>query len=285
MDVDGVHVEVTGDSAETVVLLHGFSDNASTWHRVVPALATQYRVLALDLPGHGRSTRPWTAPLVGGYADIVAEVLDEIGIDDPVRVVGNSMGGCVAAMFAGRYPERTDRIALIGMPGLSAVPMAWRAAAARPAVTALRVGLAPVPAAVLQRGFGWIYAHAASPRPGTIDPRAVRGYCDVYRDKQRLFGLGAIARQLLRELGALRLDRVLAGCDVPVLQLWGRHDRLVPSRHARGRRGSVVLDGCGHCPQLDAPDRLLATLLPFLALPAATSRGARSGDVMRAAGS
>jgi pimeloyl-ACP methyl ester carboxylesterase len=98
--------------------------------RPVPPLAERYRVIALDLPGHGRSTRPWTKPLVAGYADVVAAVLDELGIHEPVRTIGHSMGGCVAAVFAEKHCERTDRIVMIGMPGMQGVPLAWRADAA-----------------------------------------------------------------------------------------------------------------------------------------------------------
>jgi pimeloyl-ACP methyl ester carboxylesterase len=62
LDIDGVHVTDTactsGDAVEPVVLLHGFSDNANTWRRIVPPLAERYRVIALDLRGHGRSSRP-----------------------------------------------------------------------------------------------------------------------------------------------------------------------------------------------------------------------------------
>ncbi|MEO9110599.1 MAG: alpha/beta hydrolase [Jatrophihabitantaceae bacterium] len=295
MGLEGVHVEVTGDGPQTVVLIHGFSDNANTWRRVVPALATRYRVVALDLPGHGRSTRVWTTPLVDGYVDLVAEVLDALGTAGPVSIVGNSMGAVVATMYAERFADQVDRIALIGMPGVHAVPMLWRLAASRPAAIAMRTAFAPIPVSRLQRSFGWIYAHAASPQPGVIDPTALRGYFDTYANRDRLFGLADIARALLAELRVLRLDGVLARETVPTLQIWGRYDRLVPSRHVADRGvprqpGVVVLPGCGHCPQLDAPDILLATLLPFLAaepgsdarLPARRAGNVRAGTDTRA---
>ena len=57
--LDGVHYTVTGDGQRTIVLLHGFSDNLTTWDRIVPRLAVSHRVIAIDLPGFGRSTRPW----------------------------------------------------------------------------------------------------------------------------------------------------------------------------------------------------------------------------------
>ena len=93
----------------------------------------------------------------------------------------------------------------------------------------------------------------------------VRSYCDSYPDRDRLFALSSIARALLAELRTLHLDRVLPTLSAPVLQIWGKHDRLVPPRHVTKGAGAVVLPGCGHCPQLDAPDLLLDTVLPFLA--------------------
>jgi pimeloyl-ACP methyl ester carboxylesterase len=156
----------------------------------------------------------------------------------------------------------------------------WRAAASRPAVTAMRAGLAPVPVGVLQRGFGWLYAHAATPNPGALDPATLHDYFDVYGDRDRLFDLGAIARALLGDLHGMRLHDVLAGLAVPTLNIWGRHDRLVPRWHARSCAGAVVLPGCGHCPQLDAPERLLDVLLPFLA---GGGAGERHGGLLRAA--
>ena len=278
-----MYVEDVGDGPETVVLLHGFSDNANTWRRVIPALAARARVIAIDLPGHGRSTRPWSRPLVAGYADLVREILDDREIAT-ASVVGNSMGACVATVFADDYPTRTERIALIGMPGVDGVPLTWRLAATRPSVAAMRISLRPVPVRVLQRSFGWIYAHAATPRPGALDPHVLHEYFDVYADRDRLFGLGEIARTLLRELHTLQLDRMLDRSSVPRLQVWGRHDRLVPRWHARSQPGAVVLPGCGHCPQLDAPDELLEVLLPFLQLDeVGRQREARRGGRMRAA--
>jgi pimeloyl-ACP methyl ester carboxylesterase len=98
------------------VLLHGFSDNLQTWRRVVPALAVEHRVVAIDLPGHGATTRPFEAPLLNGYRrpDERHRQLD-----------GRGRGRCAAAA----HPERVDSVVLIGMPGLTGVPLAWRAAA------------------------------------------------------------------------------------------------------------------------------------------------------------
>ncbi len=262
--MDDVNVAVTGAGPHTVVLLHGFSDNLQTWRRVVPALALEHRVVAIDLPGHGATTRQFRAPLLNGYAALVLEVLDDLGIREPVSLVGNSMGAAVSAVLAAAHPERVDCAVLIGMPGVTGVPLAWRAAASRPASIAMRTALRPVPFGHLQRGFGWCYAHAATPRSGILDPATINGYSASYADRDRLFGLSAIARALLSELRTVRLARLLPRLRVPVLQVWGRHDRLVPPRRVTQSEGAIVLPGCGHCPQLDAPDLLVDTIAPFL---------------------
>lgn len=262
--IDDVNVVVTGTGPHTVVLLHGFSDNLLTWRRVVPALAVEYRVVAIDLPGHGATTRPFRAPLLNGYAALVLEVLDDLGIRDKVSLIGNSMGAAVSAVLAAGHPERIAGVVLIGMPGVTGVPMAWRAAASRPASIAMRTALRPVPVGHLQRGFGWIYTHAASAHSRVLDPSVLQSYCAGYADRDRLFGLSEIARALLAELRTIRLGRLLPRLRVPVLQVWGRHDRLVPPRKVVEREDMVVLPGCGHCPQLDSPDRLLDAVLPFL---------------------
>ena len=208
------------------------------------------------------------------------EVLDRLGIHERVSLIGNSMGAAVTAVLAAGHPERVDSVVLIGMPGVTGVPVAWRAAASRPAAIAMRTALRPVPVGHLQRGFGWIYAHAASPRSGILDPSVLQAYCAGYADRARLFGLPEIARVLLAELRTVQLGRLLPRLRVPVLQVWGRHDRLVPPRRVVEREDMIVLPGCGHCPQLDAPDHLLGAVLPFLA----QHRSTRQQWLSRAAG-
>jgi pimeloyl-ACP methyl ester carboxylesterase len=262
----GVHFQVTGAGPHTVVLVHGFSDNLMTWRRMLPALAVNHRVIAIDLPAHGLSSRAWRHPLLDTYVDVVDEVLAACGVDGPVRLIGNSMGGAVAALFAHQQPERAEAVVLIGMPGVSGVPRAWRIAASRPAAVALRGVTKPVPLPVLLNAFAWAYTHAAVPHAGSIDPGTLRSYRASYPERERLFELHGLARALLRDLRRVRLHRVLSELEVPVLQLWGRFDPLVPARHApRNVDTAIVLPGCGHCPQLDAPDAVLQAVLPFFA--------------------
>jgi len=262
---NGVHVNVTGSGPNTVVLIHGFSDNLSTWRRLVPALALSHRVIAIDLPSHGLSTREWRHPLLDSYVDVVEEILDAYDVRGRISLIGNSMGGAVSALFAHQHPQRVDGVVVIGMPGVTGVPRAWRVAASRPAAAAVKAVTAPIPLPILRTAFAWAYTHAAVPHAGSIDPATLTSYTGSYPDRARLFELHPLARALMRDLRRVHLDRVLQELRMPVLQLWGRYDPLVPARHApNGAANIAVLPGCGHCPQLDAPDLVLQHVLPFL---------------------
>ena len=102
-----------GDRGPTVFLLHGFADAAATWDEVAPALARNARVLAPDLRGFGHGAR---APRGSYYhfADYIADLADLVAAlspDEPISLVGHSMGGVVATLFAGTFPERVVRLA------------------------------------------------------------------------------------------------------------------------------------------------------------------------------
>ncbi|MDT4941162.1 MAG: hypothetical protein QOJ34_1251 [Pseudonocardiales bacterium] len=266
--VDGVNYAVTGDREHTLVLLHGFADNATTWNRVVPRLAVDHRVIAIDLPGFGATTRPWTRPLLAGYVQTVRDVLDAEGVTGPVSLMGNSMGAVVSLLFAARFPQLADRIVLIDMPSLRTVPRLWRLAMSRPAEVALRTGLRSLPQGTAQYGLGWFYTHIAAARPGALDPSVRKGFVSPYAIRERIPSLLPLGRALLDELRTAELATLVASATVPVQLVFGSRDMLTPARVLRGlshpKDDAVVLRGCGHCPQVDQPTELLSAVLPFL---------------------
>lgn len=265
--LDGVNYCVTGEAEHTVVLLHGFSDNLTTWNRVVPPLAVNNRVIAIDLPGFGNSTAAWTRPLLPGYLDVVQAVLAAERVDGPVSFMGNSMGAVVSLLFAARFPERADGIVLIDMPGLRTVPRMWQLAMSRPAELALRAGLRWVPDRAAQFGLGWAYAHVAAAHPRRLDPLVRQCFSSPYALRDSVPAILPLGRTLVAELRTAQLGAQVATLDVPMLLVFGSRDLLTPPRVLRrlGRPGgAVVLPGCGHCPQIDQPAALLTEVLPFL---------------------
>ena len=100
-----------------VVLLHGFGDSFTSWERWVPALSQRYRVIALDLPGHGLTQAPADYSLAGAdLAKFVSDVALRIGLP-PAVVAGNSLGGGVAWQLAVSHPEQVRALVLVDAAG------------------------------------------------------------------------------------------------------------------------------------------------------------------------
>ena len=104
-------------SGPALLLLHGLGCDHTTWEPVIDTLARRYTVIAPDLLGHGRSAKPRADYSVGGYANGMRDLITLLGIDK-VTVVGHSFGGGVAMQFAYQFPERTERMILVGSGGL-----------------------------------------------------------------------------------------------------------------------------------------------------------------------
>jgi pimeloyl-ACP methyl ester carboxylesterase len=107
---------VPGLDLGTAVLLHGYMDAAATWDLVAPHLAAAgLRVLALDMRGHGDGPRtpPGSYYHFPEYVADLAEVLEALGIGEDLFLVGHSMGGTIATYYAGAFPERVRKLALL----------------------------------------------------------------------------------------------------------------------------------------------------------------------------
>jgi pimeloyl-ACP methyl ester carboxylesterase len=102
----------TGGGAETVLLVHGNGDEADTWRHVFTSLAARYRVVALDLPGFGRSEARGDGS-VQTLARALEDFLDALRVER-VHLVGSSLGAVVAAIFVARHPARGLSLTLGG---------------------------------------------------------------------------------------------------------------------------------------------------------------------------
>jgi len=267
-----VNVVRAGRGRRTAVLLHGFGDSLATWRHVVPALARRQRVVALDLPGFGASGPLPDGGMLDGQVAAVADVLDALGVDGPVTLVGNSMGAVASLRFALAHPERTARVVAIAPAGLGeGIPVWWRMLSGQ--LLSLRVlllTLEVVPAAVVETVAGQIFLRLVVHDPARIDPAVLRDLGRNYRSRGDVEDLYRLGNRLIGELtdGAL-LDAV-AELDTPLLVVWGRQDRLIPVEHGRALAHAVrgarlrVIERCGHCPQVERPDRLIPLLEGFV---------------------
>lgn len=254
-----LHTTSYGDQGRRVVFLHGLFGQGRNWTQVAKALADDHRTLLVDLPHHGRS--PWRDEFdYLAMADQVAALLAE---DEPVALVGHSMGGKVAMLVALRHPEVVERLCVVDI-----APVAYRSAHVfEEFVSAMRaVDLESLE----RRGDADEQMSTAVPDP------AVRGFLlqnlrrdgDAWRWQMNLDVLG----DSLPALADWPADDVadLPAYHGPVLWLAGadsdyvqdKHDAAMEALFPRERR--VRIKGAGHWVHSEQPEVFLAVLRTFL---------------------
>lgn len=250
-----------------LVLLHGWSDSADTWRPVLDRLRRRKRAaVALDLPGYGTAT----------HLDLRESILDQLdrftraaavrfGRDEPVVLAGNSLGGCAALRAAEVADLPIAGVAPIAPAGLDMAGWFLVVESER-LIRLLLASPLPVPSPIVRRAVGTVYRQVAFARPFAVDPRYIASFTNHVSTRADVARILASGRRLRAELrDPFRFDRV----GRPVLVIWGDSDRMVFSSGAgrllRGIDGArlEVIEGCGHCPQLEEPDRLVELLESF----------------------
>ena len=115
LDGRSVHYESHGTGREAIVLIHGWTCDQGFWRGQIPDLSKRTRVIAIDLPGHGKSDKPEIAYSIDFFARAVDAVLQDAGVDRAV-LVGHSMGTPVARQFYRKYPQKTLGLVIVDGP-------------------------------------------------------------------------------------------------------------------------------------------------------------------------
>lgn len=251
-----------------IVFVHGLSGSWPNWLEQLPAFAQRHRVIAMDLPGFGHSPMPREPITIAAYARILDGLLETLGVD-AATVVGNSMGGFVAAELAISYPQRVERLVLVSAAGIST----HRHRDVERIEPYLR-RVAPMIAAYT----GWTAARSdwVARRPGLRN--LTLGL--VTRHPSRL--PAALAAEQLRGAGKPGFMQALrANIDYPVkerlpeiacptLIVWGDEDRVIPVHDASvfeeliPSSRKVIFEGTGHMAMLERPTAFNELLSEFV---------------------
>ncbi|MEU7786724.1 alpha/beta hydrolase [Amycolatopsis sp. NPDC049159] len=266
-----------------VLFLHGIGDDSSTWLELLTSLADDFTVIAPDLLGHGFSAKPRADYSVAAYACGMRDLLTTLDVDR-VTVVGHSLGGGVAMQFAYQFPERCERLVLVGSGGVGAGVHPLLRLAAAPGAGLVLPLLGARQALPVLRGLAGLLRFSED-----LDYVLARYLRLVEPDTRSAF------LRTLRSVVDWRgqvvnmLDRCYLTEGIPTLLVWGTEDRVVPSGHAlrahRAMPGSrlVLFEGAGHFPHRSDPARFAEVLREFLdSAPAARYDRARWGDLLRA---
>jgi 4,5:9,10-diseco-3-hydroxy-5,9,17-trioxoandrosta-1(10),2-diene-4-oate hydrolase len=251
-----------------IVFIHGLSGSWPNWLEQLPVFAANHRVISFDLPGFGHSPMPREQISISGYARLVDGLLDTLGVD-AAAVVGNSMGGFIAAELAISVPQRVERLVLISAAGLStygnrgalrAVPV-FRRLERR--ITAYAAWTASKSETVARRRrlreatLGLVVAHP-SRLGAALAAEQVRGagkpgFVDAFEAN-----LNYDFRERLPEIAC------------PTLIVWGDSDRVITVRDAElyeqliPDSRKVIFKDTGHLTMLERPDAFNALLTDFL---------------------
>jgi pyruvate dehydrogenase E2 component (dihydrolipoamide acetyltransferase) len=228
-----------GDAGEDALLIHGFGGDLNTWLFNQEELSAGRTAYALDLPGHGGSSKHVGAGTSAEFVTLLGSFMDRVGLRR-AHLVGHSMGGGVALEFALTNPERVRSLCLIASAGLG------------PEIDGdyIEGFITANRRKDMQRQIEKLFANPKLVRRQMIE--------DVLIYK-RLDGVEPALRTIASQFcpggrQALVRREQLAGLTLPVLVVWGAEDRILPSSHALdlpGRVRTEIIAGGGHMVQME----------------------------------
>jgi 4,5:9,10-diseco-3-hydroxy-5,9,17-trioxoandrosta-1(10),2-diene-4-oate hydrolase len=266
----------TGAGTETVVLIHGFSGSVYEWALNMASLGRSRTVIALDLPGYGKTGKPPVDYDYDFYSTFLLRFFEALGIDR-ATIFGHSMGAMVAMHFGIRFPELTRRLVLIAPAFAKRFPLFFHLMA----VPGLGEYLLRPSRSVrgTEKAFRLITHEKIKYDPACIEQYHQYQHSSGYRQAQLSYVRGVINMFGLTRKGKRYhrlLQKRLPDMPAPSLLIWGKNDRIVPVCHATELRALIArcsfweLDRCGHCPHFEYPDAFNQRVEAFLDSPGGT---------------
>ena len=244
---------IEAGSGPTVILLHGLGGSAGAWTFNIGPLAEKYHVYVPDQIGFGKSDKPMVNYRIRTYVDFLDQFCKQLNIDR-ATLIGNSMGGWIAAAFTAAFPDRVDKLVLEDAAGYTPP---------KDADLNTLFGLNPTTRQGMKVLVAKVFYNKAFLTDAAIDQaiaaRLAAG--DGYT-------IRSITESIIR--GEDFLDGTVKTIKRPTLIIWGRQDGLTPladgERFNKDIVGSklVVIDQCGHVPNLEKPGEFNAAVIKFL---------------------
>jgi pimeloyl-ACP methyl ester carboxylesterase len=247
-----------------MVFIHGLSGQWQNWFENIPRFAAARRVIAMDLPGFGRSEMPEEPISIEVYGRVVAELLEHLDVA-PAVLIGNSMGGFVAAEVATRRSELVERLMLLSSAGISQMEVAKR-----PVLVGGKVAGFLVTSGVAQMRMA-----AARPRLRHLVMMLICRHPSLIKPDAMFEGLMKGANKpgfddALRACLEYDFRERLADIGCPTIVVWGEKDMIIPVRDADQFVGmidgarKVIFEDTGHVPMFERPKAFNDCLEAFL---------------------
>ena len=244
-------------SGPEVILLHGLGGDKGNWRMTLPVLAARFHVYAPDQIGFGQSDKPQINYRVATLVDFLNAFYKKVGLSK-ATLVGNSLGGWVAMDFALQYPDKVSRLVLVDSGGYS-----FKRTGGVAPTREVMLGLNPSSLAGTKQLMAIVFHNKAF----STDEVAAQVFTEHLR-KNDGYTINSFVDSILR--GEDVVDGRLGGIKTPTLIVWGRDDMLIPLATGKalaediGGSQTVVLDDCGHVPQMECAAPFNDALLKYL---------------------
>ena len=243
--------------AETILMIHGFGADKDNWPRFSRPLTARYHVVALDLPGFGDSSKPEASYDVGTQVERLNAFAKAIGLHK-LHLIGNSMGGHIAALYAARHPEEVLSVALLNNAGVNA-PQASELFKRldRGDANPLLVRNADD----FNNMLDFLFVEKP-PLPESLKQYLAQRAMASHDFNQKIFSQ-------LRER-YIPLEPELAKIQVPTLLLWGDQDQVLDVSSIKVMQpllkqpSVVIMQACGHLPMIERPEETAEHYQTFL---------------------
>jgi 3-oxoadipate enol-lactonase len=252
--INGVSLnyEVHG-AGPSVLFIHGFPFSGKMWEPLIEPMSDEYRLIIPDLRGHGESEASEEASM-GQYVEDLVALLDEVGVKEPVVVVGLSMGGYIAFEFFRRYPERIHALVL---------------ADTRPQADTeeAREGRYETASRVLEEGSQVVAESMVQKLFASATPESLRA---AWREQMAATPPEGVAAALRAMAERPDSTETLEALNRPVLIVVGEEDSITPPADAERMHELIpgsdleVVPNAGHMTPVEQPERFTAILLQFL---------------------
>jgi pimeloyl-ACP methyl ester carboxylesterase len=252
----------TGDRAgPAVVLIHGYTDNARDWVPMLPYLSKHFRLILVDIRGHGQSSKPECCYTRLDFAYDVKLLLDKLGVRT-ADIVGHSLGSIIAQTFAEYWPERTGRVVLIASTGGRA-PDRPKMAPQFDFAAEIRKLKEPI-----DPDSPFMIAWWDSPTP--VDPDFIRRQRKDAAGIPLRVWLAVLDQAVNQNIIYADLQNTLPRLKAPTLLIWGSKDPIMEEDMRQSLRAALpgaqvkVFDGLGHNPFWEDPQGVANVINAFL---------------------
>jgi len=255
------YIDSGNPAGPALVLIHGYTDNARDWVPMLPYLSKRFRLILVDLRGHGQSSKPECCYTRLDFAYDIKLLMDALGVQK-ADIVGHSMGSIVAQTFAEYWPERTARVVLISSTG-GTPPWAPK----KPPQFDYRVEIRKLKEPI-DADSPFMIAWWDSPTP--VDPDFIRRQRKDAAGIPLRVWLAVLDQGLPAKTQFGDLQSTLPRLGAPTLLIWGSKDPIIEEparqslRHALPAAKVKVFDGLGHNPFWEDPRGVATVINGFL---------------------